>query len=61
MPLNFSFGDARRHGSSGSGNTMGKPSKTAKAADRAGWKTYDETDGFRPGKSAGGRRWGRSS
>ncbi|MFJ2218265.1 hypothetical protein ACIQVO_38720 [Streptomyces sp. NPDC101062] len=58
MPLNFIFGDARRHGS-GRGNTMDKPSKTAKDADRAGWKTYDETDGFRPRKTTGGRRRGR--
>ncbi|WP_217231333.1 hypothetical protein [Streptomyces anulatus] len=59
MALNFSFGGARRHGSDGRSNTMGKASKTAKSADRAGWKTYDESGGFRSERSSNGRRRGK--
>ncbi|OEV09301.1 hypothetical protein AN218_22975 [Streptomyces nanshensis] len=49
--LRFLFADRSRHGVSGRGDTMGRPHRTPQAADRAGWRQYDATDGFRPGKS----------
>ncbi|WP_329224254.1 hypothetical protein OG352_39785 (plasmid) [Streptomyces sp. NBC_01485] len=53
-PLSFIFADPSQHGSNG--DTMGRPARNAREADRQGWANSDRTDGFSRGVESGGRR-----